>query len=170
MASSSWFLVCSLEKISQPPHCFLIRVAEGDRLTRARVTPVLRAPLHQPGGDGERRAVRLVGKPRERDRLTQAGGGVEHRLRRVHRAHEPRATTRDDDSSRKQLLEATFPNLLARKLKDLEHAGADDLGQESTRKRLDAVAADLPDLDLLSVVDDVRQGVAVVQLQSLCLV
>src|SRR5204863_217100 len=35
MASSSWFLVCSLEKIAQPPHCFLIRVskrgAQSDR-------------------------------------------------------------------------------------------------------------------------------------------
>src|SRR5260370_7421050 len=49
MASSSWLFVFSLEKISQPPHCFLIRVAEGDRLARVAVIRTsARPPLHPP--------------------------------------------------------------------------------------------------------------------------
>src|SRR5205085_6139310 len=110
MASSSWFLVCSLEKISQPPHCFLIRVAESDRLPRRRVTAVARAPLHQPGRDGKRRSVRLVGETRQRDRLAEPRGRVEDRLRGVHRAHQPRASARYDDPGRQQLVETALPH------------------------------------------------------------
>src|ERR1051326_2590348 len=98
MASSSSFLVCSLEKIAQPPHCFLIRVAERDGLTRIRIAVLARAraPLHQPSNDRERRTVRLVGETSETDRLTEARGGVEDHLRGVERAHQPRAAARDD--------------------------------------------------------------------------
>src|SRR5438093_996661 len=171
MASSSWFFVCSLEKISQPPHCFLVRAPERDRLPRSAVSAAIpRSPLHQPGRDGERLSVRLGGQARERDRLPESRRGVEHRLGGVHRAHQPRAAARDDDARWKQLVETRLPHFLARHLEDFEHARSDDLGQEPPRKRLDAVATDLPDLHLLSVVDDVRQGVAVVELQTLGLV
>src|SRR4029077_1335933 len=60
-ASSSWFRVCSLEKISQPPHCFL---AERHLLPAvvvdARVG--LQSPLHKADRDRERRALGTVGQ------------------------------------------------------------------------------------------------------------
>src|SRR2546430_2542770 len=82
MASSSWFLVFSLEKISQPPHCFLIRVAERGRLPRVAVTRVCTSPpFHQPGSDRERRSVCFVGEPGQTEWLTEPRGCVEHSLR-----------------------------------------------------------------------------------------
>src|SRR5579872_5091718 len=127
MASSSWFLVCSLEKISQPPHCFLVRAAEGDRLPRGAVSTVsARPPLHQPCGDGERRAVRLVGETGQRERLAETRRRVEHRLRGVGCSHEPRATARHDDAGGKKLVEARLANLFAGHLEDLDHARPDD--------------------------------------------
>src|SRR6267143_134811 len=89
MASSSWFRVCSLEKIAQPPHCFLIRVAERDGLPRP-VTADRRAgpPLDETGRDRERRALRLVGEPDEPGRLAEPGRRVEHQLGGIHRAHQ----------------------------------------------------------------------------------
>ena len=50
------------------------------------------------------------------------------------------------------------------------HPRSDDLGQESPGQGLDAVTADLPHLDLLTVVDDFGQRVPVVELQVLGLV
>src|SRR5947209_672179 len=167
MASSSWFFVFSLEKISQPPHCFLVRGAERDGLSRRRMTVVARAPLDEPGGDRERRPMRLVGEAGEPERLAKPGRGVEDRLRGVHGAHQPRATARDDHARRQARLEARLPHLLTRHREDLNHARADDLGQEAARQGADAVAADLPDLDLLAVVDDLGKSVAVVELQAL---
>src|ERR1700716_1291252 len=76
MASSSWFRVCSLEKIAQPPHCFLIRVAERHGLAGS-VPPdrCARSPLHQTCRDRERWSMRLVGQAHEPYRLGAPGGG-----------------------------------------------------------------------------------------------
>src|SRR6266853_3648553 len=136
MASSSWFRVSSLEKIAQPPHSFLIRVAERDGLPRS-VTSDRRArpPLHETGRHRERRALRLVGEPDEPGRLAEAGGGVEDVLGGVHRAHEARAAAADDDAGGEQLVETRLAHLLARHQEDLGHARADDLGQEAARER-----------------------------------
>src|SRR5260370_6884314 len=137
MASSSWLFVFSLEKISQPPHCFLIRVAEGDRLARVAVIRTsARPPLHQPGRDRERRSVRFVGEPGQTDGLAEARGSVEHRLRGVHRAHEPRPAAGDDDTGRKQLVETRLADFLARHLEDLDHARPHDLPQAAPTPRL----------------------------------
>src|SRR5579872_2762088 len=114
--------------------------------------------------------MRLVGETGHGDRLAQPRGCVEHRLRGVHRAHEPRASTAHHDTRGQQLVEAGLADLLARHLEDLDHARSDDLGEEAARQGLDAVAADLADLDLLRMVDDVGQSVTVVELEVLGLV
>src|SRR5438477_7076552 len=169
MASSSWFRVCSLEKIAQPPHCFLVRGSQRHLLSSVLEISRVRArsPLDEADRDRKRRALAAVREPGHADRLAKAHRGVEHRLRRVGRAHEPRAAAADDDARGQQAVEACLADLLASHQKDLLHARADDLGQEPARQRLDAVAAHLPDLDLLSVVDHVRQRMPVVELQGL---
>src|ERR1700704_3298419 len=109
MASSSWFRVCSLEKIAQPPHCFLVRVVERHGLARA-VAPNwrTRSPLDESRRDRERRALRLVGQTDEPGRLAEAGGGVEDVLGGVHRAHQARPATRDDHARGKELIKASL--------------------------------------------------------------
>src|SRR6202165_1149113 len=165
MASSSWFRVSSLEKIAQPPHCFLIRVAERHGLPGS-VTPGRRpgSPLDESGRDRKRRSLRLVGA------RAQRGGGVKPRLGAVHRPHQARAAAADDDAGREQLVEAGLAHLFARHLEDLRHARADDLGQEAARQRGDPVTTHLADLDLLGVVDHLGQRVTVVELEALGLV
>src|ERR1700716_3024311 len=127
MASSSWFRVSSLEKIAQPPHCFLIRVAERHRLPGS-VTLDRRAgsPLHETGRDREGRALSLVGEADEPGRLAEPGRGVEHQLSGIHRAHEARPAAADHDTGREQLVEACLAHLFASHLEDLRHARADD--------------------------------------------
>src|SRR5467141_1837521 len=161
MASSSWFRVCSLEKIAQPPHCFLVRVGKRHRLAGS-VTPDrgARSPLHKSGRDRERWSLRLVGQTDEPGRLAEAGGGVEDMLGGVHRAHQARPAAGDDHARGEQLVEACLANLFARHLEDLGHARTDDLGEEAAGQRGDPVTTDLPYLDLLRVVDHLGQGVA----------
>src|SRR5260370_1180788 len=55
-ASSSWFRVCSLEKISQPPHCFL---AESHLLPAVVVDARVgrQSPLREPDPDRKRRPL-----------------------------------------------------------------------------------------------------------------
>src|SRR5947208_16756151 len=85
MASSSWFLVCSLEKIAQPPHCFLIRVAESGRLARGAVGGArVGSLLDQPTREGERRSMCFVGEPGETDGLSETPPGVQGYLPPVH--------------------------------------------------------------------------------------
>src|SRR6266852_3177365 len=172
MASSSWIRVCSLEKIAQPPHCFLIRRAEGhlrpavDR--SARVVP--HSPLHEADRHRERRPCRSIGKTGHAGWLAEADRSVEDELCGVGGAHEARTAAGDDDPRRQQPVEAALAHLFARHLEDLLHARSDDLREEAPRKRLDAIAANLSHLDLLAVVDHVRQRVAIVELQALGLV
>src|SRR2546430_9273895 len=133
MASSSWFLVCSLEKIAQPPHCFLIRVAESGRLARGaeRATRV-RSPFHQPTRDGERRSMCFVGEPGEADGLSETRRGVEDHLRRVHGAHQSRTASRDDNACREELIESRLAHFLARHLEDLHHPRTAEIRQQSS--------------------------------------
>src|SRR2546427_8308245 len=148
MASSSWFLVCSLEKIAQPPHCFLIRVAESGRLARGAVGGArVRSTLDQPTRDGKRRSMCFVGEPGETDWLSETRRGVEAHLRRVHGAHQSRAASRDNDARRQELVEPGLAHFLARHLEDLHHPGSDDLRQESAGPRLGAIAAALSQPD-----------------------
>src|SRR5262245_56372833 len=93
MASSSWLRCCSLEKIAQPPHCFLVRRSEPDRLPAVRVAArvSVRAPLDQTCGDGERRALAPVRETDHAHRLAEPHRCVENALRRVRGAHEARA-------------------------------------------------------------------------------
>src|SRR6266545_3916265 len=144
MASSSWFFVCSLEKIAQPPHCFLVRGSERCGLARVAVhRACARSPLHKATGDGERRSVRLVGQSRQPERLAQAGRRVENDLRGVHRSHQPRPAAGDDDAGGQQLVETRLADLLARHLEDLDHARPDDLRQEAARQCLAVVELEL---------------------------
>src|SRR5579859_5573382 len=169
MASSSWLRVCSLEKIAQPPHCFLIRRTQGHRLAAVGVAAHVgvRSPLDQPGRDGKRRALAPIREPDHACRLAEADRRVEHRLRRVRGAHEARSASTDHHSRGQQSLESALADLVSGHDEDLAHARPDDLGQEAPRQRLDAVPAHLPHLDLLAVVDDVGERVAVVELEAL---
>src|SRR5438128_1838691 len=73
MASSSWFLVCSLEKIAQPPHCFLIRDAERDGVVSVAVVCArMRPPLHQPTRNRKRRSVCLVREADQAERVPKS--------------------------------------------------------------------------------------------------
>src|SRR5207245_4285585 len=168
MASSSWFRVCSLEKISKPPHCFLVGRTERHLLpgvvvgTRVGFQP----PLDQPHRDREGRPLRAIRQTGHSGWLAQSHRGVEHELGRIRRAHEPRAAAGDDDARGQQPVEAALSHLLARHLEDLLHARADDLGQEAPRQGVDAIATDLAHLDLLAMVDDLGQRVAVVEPQA----
>src|SRR6202171_1436585 len=168
MASSSWFRVCSLEKIAQPPHCFLIRGAERCLAARSCVGAggCPRTPLHKAASARKRRSLGAVGETGQAQGLAQAHGRVEDSLGGVGGAHQARAAPGDHHAGRQQTVEAALPHLFAGHLEDLAHARADDLGQEPSRQRLDAVAADLSHLDLLAEVDDIGQGVAVVALQG----
>src|SRR5882724_11859744 len=104
MASSSWFRVCSLEKIAQPPHCFLVRVVERHRLARSVTADRrARAPLDEACRDCERWPLRLVGQTDEPGRLAKAGRGVEDMLGAIHRAHQARPATGDDHPGGEQL-------------------------------------------------------------------
>src|SRR5581483_7681259 len=173
MASSSWLRWSSLEKISKPPHCFLIGRRQRHGLTSVGVHRVVmrsRAPLDQADRGRELRPLAAVGEPAQTGGLAEAHRRVEHRLGGVRRAHQARAAAADHDARGQQPVEAGLADLVARHAEDLLHARADDLGEEPARQRLDAVAAHLPDLDLLAVVDDVGQRVAVVELQLLGLV
>src|SRR5450759_2178537 len=171
MASSSWFRVCSLEKIAQPPHRFLIRVAERDGLSGSvAANRRARAPLDETGHDAERRPLRLVGEADEARRLAEPSGGVEDVLGGVHRAHQTRSAACHDDARGEQLVEACLAYFCARHQEDLAHPRPDDLGEEATRQRGDPVATNLPDLDLFRVVDHLRQRVPVVELEALRLV
>src|SRR5260370_23287527 len=69
MASSSWLRVCSLEKIAQPPHCFLIRAAKRGLAVSVVACGRPRSPLHEVGRDSERWPMIHVGKAREHCRL-----------------------------------------------------------------------------------------------------
>src|SRR3989442_11694476 len=64
MASSSWFRVCSLEKISKPPHCFLVGRTEPDLLAPVVVGRGVRlqTPLHEPDRNRVGRALCAVGE------------------------------------------------------------------------------------------------------------
>src|SRR2546421_7697734 len=153
MASSSWFLVCSLEKIAQPPHCFLIRVAESGRLARGAVGGArVRSPLDQPTRDGERRSMCFVGEPGETDWLSETRRGVEDHLRRVHGAHQSRAASRDNDARRQELVESRLAHFLARHLEDLHHPRSDDLRPESAGQGPGGIAAPLANPHPLSLV------------------
>src|SRR5713226_183367 len=168
-ASSSWFLVCSLEKISEPPHCFL---------SERHLLPVFvvgtrvgfQTPLHEPDRDRERRALGAIGKTRHAARLAQAHRSVEDDLGGVGGAHQSRASACDHDARGQQSVEAALADLFTRHHEDLLHARADDLREEAPRQRVDAIAADLAHLDLLAGVDHLGQRVAVVELQALVLV
>src|SRR6202171_786466 len=144
MASSSWFWVSSLEKIAQPPHCFLVRVAERRGLPGS-VTPGRRPrpPPDEPRRHRERRPLRLVGEPDEPGRLAEACGGVEDVLRAVHRAHQARAAAAHDDAGREELVETGLAHLFTRPLGDLGHARSDDLGQGAPRAGRDPVSPGL---------------------------
>src|SRR5712691_111015 len=172
MASSSWFRVCSLEKISKPPHCLLIGRTERHLLPGVVVVAraCLHAPLDQPDRNRERRALRTVGQTGDAGWRAEPDRGVEDELGGVGRAHETRTAAGDDDARGQEPVEAALADLLAGHLEDLLHARADDLGEEAPREGVDAIAADLAHLDLLAVVDDLRQRVAVVELQALCLI
>src|SRR5256885_9342798 len=115
MASSSWFRVCSLEKIAQPPHCFLVRGSQRHLLSSVLEISRVRArsPLDEADRDRKRRALAAVREPGHADRLAEAHRGVEHRLRRVGRAHEPRAAAADDDARVQQAVESRLADLLA---------------------------------------------------------
>ena len=65
MASSSWLRVCSLEKISQPPHCFLVRGPQGYLLASVCVCPHVgaRSPPDETDGDRERGSLGAIGQP-----------------------------------------------------------------------------------------------------------
>src|SRR5947208_16229474 len=112
MAGSSWFLVCSLEKIAQPPHCFLIRVSKRGRLVGVAVGLArARPPLHQPGNDRKRWSMSFVGEPSEAERLAEAGRCVEHGLGGVHRDNQPRTSSRDYDARGVPLDEHVYAHL-----------------------------------------------------------
>src|SRR5260370_25004375 len=106
MASSSWLRVCSLEKIAQPPHCFLIRAAKRGLAVSVVACGRPRAPLHEAGRDSERGPMGLVGKAGEPGPLAEPSRRVEDVVRRGHRAHEPRTAACHDDAGWKQLVEA----------------------------------------------------------------
>src|ERR1700674_2821049 len=144
MASSSWFRVCSLEKIAQPPHCSLIGVAERCRLAGS-VAPYrrARAPLHETGRDPERRALSLVGQAHQPCRLAESSRRVEDVLSSVHRAHQARSAACHDDAGGEQSVETGLPHLFARHLEDLGHARADDLREEAPREGGDPVPSNL---------------------------
>src|SRR6266852_7076539 len=169
MASSSWFRVCSLEKISKPPHRFLVRRTERHLLPGVVVGAGVgfQAPLDQPNRDRERRTLRAIGQAGHAARGAQPDRRVEDELGRVGRAHETRSATGHDDARGEQPVEAALANLVPGHLEDLLHARADDLSEKSAGQCVDAIAADLAHLDLLAVVDDLRQRVAVVELQAL---
>src|SRR4029077_20171779 len=78
-ASSSWLRLCSLEKISQPPHCFL---ADGHLLPAVVVGARVgfQSPLHEPDRNRERWALGAVGETGHAARLAEANGGVEDDL------------------------------------------------------------------------------------------
>src|SRR5665213_1904366 len=94
MASSSWFRVSSLEKISQPPHCFLIGQADRHRLPRAGVTAGggTRSPLDKADRHCKRRPLRAVGEAGRAEWLAEAHRGVEDGLRCIGGAHEAGAS------------------------------------------------------------------------------
>src|SRR5438270_12885924 len=142
MASSSWLRVSSLEKISKPPHCFLVRRFQRHRLASVRVPACVRAsaPLDEAYGNRIRRSLGAIGQAAQSGRLTEAHRGVEHSLGGVGGAHEARASTGDHDAGGQQAVEPALANLLAGHVEDLPHARADDLGEEAARQRVDAVA------------------------------
>src|SRR5260370_26844965 len=96
MASSSWLRVCSLEKIAQPPHCFLIRAAKRGLAVSVVACGRPRAPLHDAGRDSERGPIALVGKAGEPGRLAEPSRGVENVGRRGHPAPDPRTAACHD--------------------------------------------------------------------------
>src|SRR5260370_39269685 len=106
MASSSWLRVCSLEKIAQPPHCFLIRAAKRGLAVSVVACGRPRAPLHEDGRDSERGPMGLVGKAGEPGRLAEPIRGVEDLGRLAHRAPEPRTAGCHDDARWKPVVVA----------------------------------------------------------------
>src|SRR5450759_1610472 len=134
MASSSWFRVCSLEKIAQPPHCFLIRDADAHLLASADVTAGRRAgsPLDEADRHRERWPLGTVGEAGHAQGLTEADRRVEDGLGCVRGAHQARTPAGDDHASREQAVEAALAHLFMRHLEDLPHPATDDLGQEAT--------------------------------------
>src|SRR5712664_1587340 len=128
------------------------------------------SPLHEPDRHRERRALGAVGKTGHTAGLAQSHRGVEDELRGVGGTHETRAAAGHHDTRGQQPVEAALPNLFARHHEDLLHARADDLREEATRQRVDAIAPDLAHLDLLARVYDLGQRVSVVELQGLGLV
>src|SRR4029077_14266474 len=94
MASSSWFRVCSLEKISKPPHRFLVRRTERHLLPGVVVVARagLQAPLDQPDRDRKRRTLSPIGKAGHAGRSAEPDRGVEDKLGGVGRAHEARTS------------------------------------------------------------------------------
>src|SRR5207245_8974755 len=103
----------------------------------------------------------------KRDGRSDTRRGVEYTRRRVQCAYQSRAASRDNDARRQELVEPGLAHFLARHLEDLHHPRSDDLRQESAGQRLDAIAADLANLDLLCMVDPLRPGVTVVELAVL---
>src|SRR5258708_2626297 len=164
MASSSWLRVCSLEKIAQPPHCFLIRAAKRGLAVSVVACGRPRAPLHEAGRDSERGPMGLVGKAGEPGRLAEPSRGVVAVGLRFNRSDGPRTAACLVDAGWKQLVEARLADLFASHQEDLLHPRPDDLGEETSREGGDPVAANLPDFDLFRVVDRLGQGVAVVEL------
>src|SRR5258706_10946463 len=120
MASSSWFRVSSLEKISQPPHCFLIGQADGHRLSCARVAAGwgTRSPLDEADRHRERGALRAVGEAGSAEGLAESHRCLEHRLRRLRGAHHARAAPSHHDAGGQEAGEAPPANPPARHLED----------------------------------------------------
>src|SRR6476661_903421 len=110
MASLSWFRVSSLEKISQPPHCLLIRHADGQRLAGARVAAggSPGAPLDKADRHREGRTLSAVGQTGHAEGLAEPDACFENGLGRIGGAHQSRAATGDDHSRREEAVEAAL--------------------------------------------------------------
>src|SRR5712692_2583597 len=156
-----------LEEVTQPPHGFLVRGAEGGVLAPVVAGLEAGSPLDEAGGDRERRPAGAVRQPREPVRQAQADRSVEDRLGGVGGAHQARPAAGDHDPGRQEAVVPALADLVMGQHEDLAHPGPDDLGQEAPRHGLQAVAAHLVHLDPLLGSDRLRQRMPVVQLQRL---